>query len=360
MDFIRKEKLCNNCLRKNHFAKRCRFTAACMMSDCSKRHHSLLHPPASTGNEPQNPEEVSGDYSSQHSNEAGNTGNCGATAKAHTRVCLRIVPVKVCNPDRTREVETYAFIDNGSDTTLCTKSLVEELNLPSKPAEFTLTTVNDQNKRRFGQEVELNVRALSSHSGIRIERVWTVERLPISERSIPTVDEINRWPHLHNIKFPKLDHGRVTILIGSDVPEAHWIFEERRGRPKEPLAARTLLGWTLLGPVGNADNHEANVNFVHADQETITSQVERLYNAEFSESSGAVEKSMSVEDRRALAIMETSVRQVKGHYQIALPWCYKVPCLPNNKSMAERRLHLLQKRLKKDESLSDEIQRCHR
>lgn len=182
---------------------------------------------------------------------------------------------------------------------------MEELNLPSKPAEFILTTVNDQNKRSYGQEVELNVRALSSDSGIRIERVWTVERLPIFEKAIPTVNEINRWPHLHDIKFPKLDHGRVTILIGSDVPEAQWIFEERRGRPKEPLAARTVLGWTLLGPVGNANNHEANVNFVHADQETITSQIERLYNAEFSDSSGAVGKSISAEDYRALAVMET-------------------------------------------------------
>ena len=140
-------------------------------------------------------------------------------------------------------------------------------------------------------------------------------------------------------------------MIGSDVPEAHWIFEERRGRPREPLAARTLLGWTLLGPVGSVSRQEVNVNFIHTNQETITSQLQRLYNTEFTETSCSTDMAMSIEDRRALAIMENTVRKVDGHYQIALPWRYQSPCLQNNRSMAERRLRLLQNRLKKDESV---------
>jgi hypothetical protein len=133
------------------------------------------------------------------------------------------------------------------------------------------------------------------------------------------------------------------------VPEVHWIFEERRGIPREPLAARTLLGWTLLGPVGSVSRQE--VNFIHTNQETITSQLQQLYNAEFTETSCSTDVAMSVEDRRALAIMENTVRKVDGHYQIALTWRYQSPCLQNNRSMTERRLRLLQNRLKKDESL---------
>ena len=36
----------------------------------------------------------------------------------------------------------------------------------------------------------------------------------------------------------------MTILIGMDVPEAHWKLEERRVRKKEPYAIRTPLGWS--------------------------------------------------------------------------------------------------------------------
>ena len=107
----------------------------------------------------------------------------------------------------------------------------------------------------------------------------------------------------------------------------------------------------MLGPVGSVSRQEINANFIHTDQESTTSQIQRLYNAAFTETSSSTDMAMSIEDRRALAIMENTVHKVVGHYQIALPWRYKSPCLPNNRSMAERRLRLLQNRLKKDESL---------
>ena len=43
------------------------------------------------------------------------------------------------------------------------------------------------------------------------------------------------------------------------------------------------------------------------------------------------EVSISVEDKRALAIMERSSTMVNGHYQIALPWKEPNTHLPNNR-----------------------------
>ena len=62
---------------------------------------------------------------------------------------------------------------------------------------------------------------------------------------------------------------------------------------------------------------------------------------------------MSLEDKRALAVMENSATMVDGHYQVALPWREPNPYLPNNRSMAERRLLLLKKRLLQDSKLFD-------
>ena len=42
--------------------------------------------------------------------------------------------------------------------------------------------------------------------------------------------------------------------------------------------------------------------------------------------------SVSVEDKRAIAVMESSAKLVDGHYQIALPWRE----LSNDRVMAER------------------------
>jgi hypothetical protein len=130
-----------------------------MINGCGRTHHSLLHPPSKSENEfsegPNLP--ARSEESLHHGNEVGSSG----TANRRQKMSLRIVPVKVKNEDGTREIETYAFIDNSSDTTLYSKDLVHELNLSRKPCEFTLTTVNGQDKSKNGQEVKLNIQSLN-------------------------------------------------------------------------------------------------------------------------------------------------------------------------------------------------------
>ena len=48
-DFVRKQNLCENCLKPNHIARRCRSLGACLLSGCGEKHHSLLHPPSPSG-----------------------------------------------------------------------------------------------------------------------------------------------------------------------------------------------------------------------------------------------------------------------------------------------------------------------
>ncbi len=69
---------------------------------------------------------------------------------------------------------------------------------------------------------------------------------------------------------------------------------------------------------------------------------------EFNDSKYPSEAAMSQNDLKAQKIMENTVKLVEGHYEMALPWKQYPPNLPNNKSLAEHRLSLLRKRLKKD------------
>ena len=190
----------------------------------------------------------------------------------------------------------------------------------------------------MGYEVGLDVMALNGDDSVRFDKVWTVDHLPVLNRNIPCEEDVKRCPHLRGIEFPKLDGKAIEILIGNDVPEAHWVYEQRRGRRKQPYAVRTPLGWTLIGPLGQTSSSVAQVNFVFGGQEMLSYQFKRLNDAEFSESLLCTKQALSVEDHRALAILESSARKVDGHYQLALPWRFQTPCLPNNRSVAARRL----------------------
>ena len=142
---------------------------------------------------------------------------------------------------------------------------------------FSLTTINAEGAQRLGEEVSLTVKALTSNEYIHLDRVWTVNNVPVSKGSIPSALDIRDWPHLHAISLPKLDK-KVPILIGSDVPEAHWVFEEHRGRRKQPCAARTLLGWTLIGPLSGTNHRVASVNFLSGRQEPLSVQIVHALN----------------------------------------------------------------------------------
>ena len=83
----------------------------------------------------------------------------------------------------------------------------------------------------------------------------------------------------------------------------------------------------------------------------LQEQLERLWSTDFADSVVSSSVSPSIEDKRALGMMEQSLKVVNGHFQVGLPWRTNPPYLPNNRLMVERRAALLKKRLLRNEDL---------
>ena len=90
---------------------------------------------------------------------------------------------------------------------------------------------------------------------------------------------------------------------------------------------------------------------VEKEEDVLMQQLERFWKTDNAGLIPDCKVSMSFEDKRALAVMESSAKLVDGHYQLALPWREQVSNLPNNGIMAERRLQLLKKRFLRDAEL---------
>ena len=164
-------------------------------------------------------------------------------------------------------------------------------------------------------------------------------KLPVSKENMATQQDAEKWSHLRDIEIPEID-AEVSLLIGSDVPQALGPLEIRRGQRGEPSATGTALGWVVNDPLGRNGDAPHSVSFINADVQ-LNEQFEKFCNMEFNDSAFSNEPSMSQEDRRALDIMNESIKLEEGHYEMALPWRKHPPELPNNKSLAEHRLKLL-------------------
>ena len=142
------------------------------------------------------------------------------------------------------------------------------------------------------------------------------------------------------------------MLTGSEVPEKHWVFDQRHVRHDQPYVG-TPLRWTLMGPLNSCDRDCFSVNFVCYDNETHQ-QMESLPRSDLNEAMITLKVTMSVKDQRALSQMEGSVKLVNGHYQLGLPWGQNSISPPSNHEFAMGRLGYLKKQFQCDLHLTKE------
>ena len=218
------------------------------------------------------------------------------------------MPVRVQGCGNSRIAETYALLDNGSDVSLCDLQLLEQLGLSGVQRQFTLSTPNKEDHEQSGREVSPQVTSLDATGSTSLPRVWSVDKIPVSEGSFPAPDDVKRWSHLSDIVLPHIDGRKVMLLIGGDRPDASWVLDERRGTGNEPYAVKFPLGWTLLGPVGPAhQTGRAHVNLVHSKDDLLQLQVERFWRSDFSACLAESRVSTSLEDKQVLEIMKETV-----------------------------------------------------
>jgi hypothetical protein len=132
----------------------------------------------------------------------------------------------------------------------------------------------------------------------------------------------------------------IGLLIGNDAPRALEPIEVRRCNGKGPYAVKTILGWTINGPLERNRTGRRCANFIRCDAD-LDDQFKKFCDMEFNEVALDNKFEMSTEDQCALRIMEGSAQLKNGHYQISLPWRNSPVYLPNNRPLAEHRILML-------------------
>ena len=328
---VRQRGLCKLCLDQGHTAKQCDRGFTCLISGCGKDHHYLLHFPSESVDEknPRNPSSNAVEGSANSSNvQAPNTKDSSpsmasareqdlvtvtALEAGRPRVCFKVVPVKIRCPGGAREIITHAFLDSGSDASLCLDSLAREIGVTDmKPISYTMTTTNcADGELRHDHEVQLEIESLEGDAKFRLENVLTTRNLPVSARQMATNEDIKRWPHLCEVSLPETGDKKVTILIGNDRPDLiDKQLDRKEGDQGEPVAVRTPLGWTVHGPIGETVKDRVHINFTRTGQDSLSVQLERMYYEEFVEADANAEEGMSVEDRKAQELKDQSATLV--------------------------------------------------
>ena len=362
-----KKNLCFRCLGDYRKANRSKCACNHKCSKCKAPHHVLLCASESsrpkttvaTDGEPKVKGDTGGGARSEASTRTSDTTPAVTDAKPKSKplsgaissVCpedkmlLAIAPARVQHENVS--IETYAFLDPGSQSTLCCRSLANRLGVKGEPIDVTLRTVAGD--LRCTERITISVGHVDKKKSYKILNVLVTEDIAATVDDMLPPDWITRWPHLADITLPRsLPSSQVEMIIGLNSVISRTILDVRNGEEDEPSGYETLLGWVVHGPTGpNVSDIDSSVNFIRAASVDLNQQLEEQFNRDFPEREIDSRKEMSVEDKRFLQKVSESIQFRDGQYEVGLPFKSDIE-LPDNKSSAAQRMEGLRRRFERD------------
>ena len=352
-EVIRSKGLCYGCFKTGHVSSGCRHRATC--EECGRRHHTLLHgvKMRSSSSNPQSDAKLQDTQQASSENppvaESAssnliNVAHSSATEPASVITNCRIIQVILFHKDNPEKaVKVYALLDDASDTTFVTTQVQRELSIEGVGTSLDLSTMLGRERITVERIDGLVVQRLDKRTEVELPKAYARQSIPSRRDQIPRPETVNSWPHLKKIqdKIPPYDKNvEIGLLIGCNCPKAIKQTEVIRGKSEEPYAVRTLLGWSIVGPVATSDTllddhaldstcnqiiarevisgtSDSQLSFVFngKTKEVINpSVISQMFELDFMEHKNKSKHGLSKEDRRFIEIVEQGAHQCEdGH-----------------------------------------------
>ncbi|XP_022835365.1 uncharacterized protein LOC111362848, partial [Spodoptera litura] len=351
-EFIKKNRLCFNCLTSGHSVKKCRNRMSCRR--CNRRHHTLLHQPNSGQSDNMKMNQCQIEVVPKKKADSDNPEVALTThfVSERSTVLLATALVQVTGEDG-HNTELRALVDQGSQANFISERAAQLLKAKRTRIKGTITGVGAaQTTVNHVIRVEL-CSTCQSNFQLSINAYVMPTRLTSHLPSERFNGSTNTWPHLKGLTLadPSFNSpGRVDMLLGVEVCAQILKAEIIKGPPGSPCAQNTSLGWILFGRI-QAQTSENSILVMHHKLD-IDELLKSMWEVE-TDTQGRLSK----EEEDCERIYEdTYTRNSEGRYIVKLPFKTNNPQAPhgNTKEGALSRLCHLERRLMKSEDLKRE------
>ncbi|XP_055542826.1 uncharacterized protein LOC129728414 [Wyeomyia smithii] len=351
---VRECKLCRKCLRRHNGS--CRQQKPCGTNGCTFLHHPLLHSEKQQTNS-------SPTVTSTSSTPPTNPQLSCNIHQGESQFLFRILPVILYGPSKT--IESYAFIDDGSDISLMEQDLAQELGVIGPMKSLCLGWTGGAHRMETSSEcVNLHISSYGEQrKKYKLSLVHTVESLKIRPQTLRYADIQAKYPYLAGLPIASYENAYPRILIGVDNLSVGNVQKSREGRIQEPIAIKMRIGWTIYGKCATEDKIEHSVNYHSVKvcqcnkdlDEDLHQMVKSFFTLDSIGISEPVKLLQSKEDVRAQMLLETLTKPGNGWYESELLWKYENVRLPDSKEMALKRWQCLERGMMSDPVLAEAV-----
>ncbi|OXA54497.1 hypothetical protein Fcan01_11782 [Folsomia candida] len=257
--------LCLSCLQPGCIISDCRKKVKCDLDGCKYYHHRLVHGTT----KPFQPV-----YQQASQQEESPDEDTPAETQINSLLSGRLmyVGVQVMGPCGKEVI--LALQDNGSEATLLEEDVRRSIGAKGPASPFCMTTPAGKSNQPISQSISLCILGLKGSKFEKINNVRTLDEVNLSRVSLDVENLKAKYPHLRSVPLRSFRNEKPQMLIGSSHYHLLNPIKTIEGKPGEPVAIKTRLGWTVVIPdlngIGRNDiriNHqEAQVHHFQVHQ----------------------------------------------------------------------------------------------
>ncbi|XP_065094863.1 uncharacterized protein LOC135715579 [Ochlerotatus camptorhynchus] len=297
--------------------------------------------------------------------EPKSTGTAGETSErvnAHHNpkqsVLFKFLPVRLFW--KGKSVETFAFLDDGSNMTLVEDWVAKRLGIDDGE-DLPLCMSWTSNVTRYepkSQRVSVEISGVSQSGKFMLNDTRTVKNLSLPRQSLNYEELVHQHSHLKGLPLSSYESVSPGILIGSKNASLIAALKVKEGQLGDPIASKTRLGWTLSGMAEEGDSSvKVSLHICARSQEDELHDMVKKFFSVDSVGVAADKGPESNDDKCARSILERTTRRVDNQYETGLLWRYDHFKFPDSFGMAKRRLECFERRMKADPELRESVHR---
>ncbi|XP_059047611.1 uncharacterized protein LOC131843038 [Achroia grisella] len=338
--FVFQHKLCFNCLRTHHISK-CISQSVCRV--CRGRHHTKLHI-SSNQVKP---------YPKDNEVAVSTVGSIAQLQSIHGVECKSTMILGTAIVS-VRDVNGYyhsarALIDNGSQVSIVTENLAQQLRLPRSPSSSVLGlgASSAQNSRGM---IHCNIKSFMDPTKTISTNCIILKRITGNLPSVMVNKCIlDKCKNLvladNNFSMP----GKIDVLLGVDCFNKIIDGEQRSLGEDMPTAHSSILGWIIMGKAPTASQQTCGVVSMACTTD-INFNLSRFWESEEPPSQPIQDPENIICEKH---FTNTHTRDSTGRFIVRLPFKVDHKPLGETHTTALKRFHNLERRMLKDEKLHE-------
>ena len=303
---LMEKKLRYNCTGARHRAAECKSKQTCQ--NCGRRHHTSIC------DKKQSSEKL---LTAHHSNDP--------------EVIYPVVIIDV------EGVKCRALLDTGAGSSYASAKLLDLLH--KKPTETMIKRIEmllGSTTTRV-ETFKVTVSAMDGNFSMDVA-LSKVNKSQLMELSNPRYENLlKRYSHLDGVKMIDNDEKDLlpvhVVLGASEYARIKTKCGQKVGSPGEPVAEKTVFGWTIMSPGRETDSSQMLLT------QTSTVDYEELCRLD------VLGLEDTAENDQNTVFKEQLSRDAAGWYETGLPWKGNHPELPSNKRGSLQRLQSLLRKL---------------